>query len=181
MKQADLVIKEPKKPLLNRVLVALLYACLFTYTIYLFFYKNIWSHPKKWTILILLCALVLILFLSTFRSIASHSIHINSKKYKIQHQYHIGLFRYKEVWQDIVAPEYISVFHVGNQYQVNLWYDKRGILNLMALKNCNEAFDKGLFIAEKMNIDLLDARELGNHRWVDKKSTKEKGSIVYFK
>ncbi|GEM_PF-4497649 len=112
-------------------------------------------------------------------SIASHHIHLNFTELKIQHQYHVGVFRYKEVWQDIVNPKYISVFNENDYYMVNLWYDNLGILNLMLLEDANKAIENGLLIADKLDIDLLDARKRGYHKWVDKKTSKETGEIKY--
>lgn len=179
MSKSDLVIREPNKPLVNRVLVSLIYAGLLTYTLYLFAYKDIWHHPEKWKIILLLSILYVILFTSTFMSIASHSIHIKTQDLKIQHQYRVGVFKYKEVWQDLIDLEYISVFERGGHYLINMWYQKNNILNLMALNDSSKAIEKGLLIAEKLNIDLLDATEKGNHRWINKKATVEKGEIVY--
>ncbi|WP_299548229.1 hypothetical protein [Seonamhaeicola sp.] len=179
MSKADLIIRESSKPIINKIIVSLLYAGFFTYTIYLFMHKDIWNHPDRWTVIILLSILLIIIFSSTFMSIASHSIHIRIEDKKIQHQYRVGVFRYKEVWQNLVDPEYISVFKNGGYYLINLWYQKNGILNLMALKNYDKAIEKGLLISEKLNIDLLDARERGHHKWVNKKATKEAGKIVY--
>ncbi|WP_406685453.1 hypothetical protein N1F78_06980 [Seonamhaeicola sp. MEBiC1930] len=179
MIKPDLIIREPNKPLINRVLVSLIYATFFTYIVYLFQYKEILRHPEKSNILVFLIVLLLIIFLSTFMVIASHSIHISTIDKKIQHQYRVGVFRYREVWQDLNDLEYISVFRRDDNYLVNLWYEDNGILNLMVLKDDKQSIEKGLFIAEKLNIDLLDAREKGNHRWIDKKATKETGEIIY--
>lgn len=179
MFKIDLIIKEPTKPITNKVIVAFLYTCLFGYTIYLFAYQNFWDHPKRWTIVIYLVVLLLILFFSSFRAIAAHRINLNFKELRIQHQYNVGVFRYKEVWQDIVNPKYISVFNEADYYMVNLWYDKLGILNLMIEEDSEKAIKNGLLIADKLDIDLLDARKRGYHKWVDKKAYKETGELKF--
>lgn len=179
MHKSELVIKEPNKPFINKVIVSFLYTCLFGYTIYLFAYRDFWNHPEKWTVIIFLVILLFILFSSSFMSIASHSIHLNFKEQKIQHQYSVGIFKYKEVWQDIIEPEYISVFKKDNYYLVNLWYEKNAILNLMAIEDSGKAIENGLLIAEKLSIDLLDARKRGYHKWVDKKAFKTSGKVTY--
>ncbi|WP_147132321.1 hypothetical protein [Seonamhaeicola algicola] len=178
--KTDLIIEEPSKPLINRVVVSFIYALFFTYTFYLLKYKNILEHPEKHTILVLLVLLLLIIFFSSFMAIASHSIHISLQENKIQHQYRIGRFRYKEVWQVLKDIEYVSVYKNSGYYLVNLWYEKNGILNLMALKDYELSIEKGLFIAEKLNTDLLDAREKGYNKWINKAATKQQGKIVYF-
>ena len=139
MYKSELVIKEPNKPLINKVIVAFLYTCLFGYAIYLFEYKGAFNHPKKWTIIIYLTILIFILFSSSFMAIASHSVHLDFKNRKIQHRYRVGVFYYKEVWQDLIDLKYISVFKTGDYFQINMWYQKNEILNLMTLDNKDEA------------------------------------------
>ncbi|GAA4080330.1 hypothetical protein GCM10022389_28060 [Flavobacterium cheonanense] len=36
------------------------------------------------------------------------------------------------------------------------------------MKNINEAMSFGLLFSNKLNIDLLDATEKGNFKWIDK-------------
>jgi hypothetical protein len=112
-------------------------------------------------------------------SIASHSIHLNFKNNKIQHQFRVGLFNYKEVWQDLVDLKYISVFKTGSYFQINMWYQKNEILNLMTLDDSEKAMENGFLISEKLDIDLLDARKAGYHKWVNKQVYKETKKVIY--
>jgi hypothetical protein len=179
MYESELTIKEPSKPIIRKIVVALLYSSLFTYTFYLFISKDLWSHPEKWVVLILLTVLLFVLFLSTFLSIAAHSIHLNFHHKKIQHRYRVGLFNYKEVWQDLIDLKYISVFKNGDYYEINMWYEKNQILNLLAVEDYDNAIKHGYLIAEKLNIDLLDARKRGQHKWVNKLVYKTTGVVKY--
>jgi len=173
MHKSDLIIQEPKKPFINKVIVSFLYACLISYTLYLLLYKDILNHPQKWLITGYLISLGGILFVISFQYIASHHIHLDFEQRKIQHRYKAGLFYYKEVWQDLIDLEYISVFKTGDYYQINLWYQKNQILNLMTLKDYKESIKNGHLIADQLNIYLLDASVKGNHRWVNKSIFKE--------
>lgn len=112
-------------------------------------------------------------------AIASHSVHLNFENQKIQHRYRVGIFNYKEVWQNLVELEYISVFRTRDYYQVNMWYQKNKILNLMTIEDPDKAIENGYLIAERLNIDLLDARKRGYHKWVDKKAFKDSGKVSY--
>lgn len=163
MYNSDIIISEPTKPLLNRIIASFLYTCFLGCTLYLFIYKDLINHPEKWTILILLSILLFIVFTSTFLSIASHSIHLDFQNRKIQHQYRVGLFNYKEVWQDLTELKYISVFNQDGYFQINMWYKKNDRLNLMVLEDSDKALKNGLLIAEKLNIGLLDARQRDQH------------------
>lgn len=179
MLKSNLVIQEPTKPFITKLVVSLLYTCFFGYTIYLFAYRDFWNHPERWSIIIYLSILLCILFSSSFMAIASHSIHINFEHQKIQHRYRVGLFNYKEVWQNLEELEYIAVFRTGDYYQINMWYQKNNILNLMTLDDPKKAIENGYLIADKLNIDLLDARERGFHKWVNKNIYKNTGKVVY--
>ena len=179
MPKSNLIISEPTKPLINRIVVSLLYTFLFGYTLYLFIYKNLINDPDKWTVLILLSILLFVLFSSTFMLIASHSIHLDFQNRKIQHQYRVGLFNYKEVWQDLTELKYISVFNQDGYFQINMWYKKNDRLNLMVLEDSDKALKNGLLIAEKLNIGLLDARQRDQHKWVNKKVFKETDQVQY--
>jgi len=179
MFKSDLIIREPNKPFINKIIVAFLYASLFSYALYLYQYKNLLNHPKKGTIIIYLIVLLLILFFSSFMFIASHSVHLNFENNKIQHQFRVGVFNYKEVWQDLVDLKYISVFKTGDYFQINMWYQKNEILNLMTLENTEKAIENGFLISEKLNIDLLDARKPGHHKWINKQVYRDTGKIVY--
>jgi len=64
---------------------------------------------------------------------------------------------------------------------VNLWYKKNKILNLFFMENFDEVIEHAFVFADRLNIDLLDARIRGNHKWVDKKAYKATNEIVYIK
>lgn len=179
MFKSELVIREPDKPLINKIITALLYASLFSYVVYLYRYKNLLNHPERWTIVIYLIVLLLILFFSSFMAIASHNVHLNFENNKIQHQYRVGLFNYKEVWQDLIDLKYISVYKTGDYFQINMWYKKNEILNLMTLDNYEKAIENGFLISEKLRIDLLDASKPGHHKWVNKQTYKQTNKIIY--
>ena len=76
-------------------------------------------------------------------------------------------------WISILNPEYVSVFYKdqisgGTLHQVNLWYDENKWVNLFEMHNQEEAFSMGHEISELLNIDLLDATDIDNFRWVEK-------------
>lgn len=112
------------------------------------------------------------------------SIHIDIENSKFRPTYNIGPLKIGS-WQTIKNYEYVSVFHqptVGGDYifEVNLWYDNNKHFELYEEDNYKEAFLIGYELSEQLNIDLLDATEPNNFKWVDKdewKTKMAKGSI----
>ena len=98
-------------------------------------------------------------------------------------------------WQKLKNPEYISVFNTTeditwrvvtaettNSFPIidlNIFYEKNKKLTVYKTKNIKDAFDVASHIADALLIDLLDATEKGNFKWVDKDMYREKGDIVY--
>ena len=106
------------------------------------------------------------------------SIHIDTENSKFRPTYNIGPIKFGQ-WQQIENYEYVSVFHQplkggGYIFEVNLWYNKNKHFELYEEYNYKEAFLIGYELSEQLNIDLLDATEPNNFKWVDKNDWKTK-------
>lgn len=66
--------------------------------------------------------------------------------------------------------EYVSVFKNSQKeiFEVNLWYKGNKHYNVFNFEEFQSAFDFALLYSNKLNIDLLDATEKGNSKWIDK-------------
>ena len=111
--------------------------------------------------------------------LTTKAIHLNFSYLKIKHEMSIGPFTFRKRWKDLKELEYISVFKTENGYEVNLWHNKNEIINLFVFDNFDEVIKKAFFFAEKLKIDLLDARQKGYHKWIDKDKYRLTGEIVY--
>ncbi len=49
----------------------------------------------------------------------------------------------------------------------------------MTLDDSEKAMENGFLISEKLDIDLLDARKAGYHKWVNKQVYKETKKVIY--
>ncbi|WP_417859606.1 hypothetical protein [Winogradskyella sediminis] len=106
------------------------------------------------------------------------SIHIDIENSRFRPTYHIGPVKIGS-WQTIKNYQYVSVFHQptvdGNYvFEVNLWYDNNKHFELYEEDNYKEAFLIGFELSEQLNIDLLDATEPNNFKWVNKEEWKAK-------
>ncbi len=178
MYAVEFTIREPKKPWINLIIFALAFSGFFTFVLYLFLDKDFFSEASVSTAILLLWVFWFLISL-LIPIVARHHIQFNFSNLKIRHRYTIGSFAYNESWQDLKRLKYISVFHTSNGFEINMWYQKNKILNLAALEDGEEAMKKGLLFSEKLNIDLLDARKKGDHKWVDKVNFRKTGSVSY--
>jgi hypothetical protein len=84
-------------------------------------------------------------------------------------RFNVGPFS-KDVKSTVPQLEYVSVFYDQKEmYQVNLWYVRNKHYNMYVFEHKEDAFQFGEMVADKLNIDLLDATERGNNKWVEKK------------
>lgn len=179
MIKSEFIIRELKKPFINRIIFAIIFASFFTFILYLIFARFDFTNGDVIKISIYLFWLFGILLLMVVPLITRHYVHFNFSELKIKHSYEIGIFNYNEKWQNLEKLEYISVFQTVNGFEVRLWYKKNKIINLFILDDFNEVLEKAYFFADKLNIDLLDARKRGYHKWINKKVYKESGKIEY--
>ena len=56
----------------------------------------------------------------------------------------------------------------GYLFETNLWCEGNKYFQMFIFENSKEAFNFGKIVAEKLNIDLLDATEYGNNQWVER-------------
>ncbi len=175
MTEIEFTITEPKSPLLIRILVALF----MTTYIGLCYYFTVERYEGTRTVVYLIILGFFVFRYMVVPYITFRTNHLNFKEQKIRSDIEIGRFTIKGKWKNLKDLKYISVFKTDNGYEVNLWYKKRNILNLFALDDYDTVMKEAFFFSEKLNIDLLDARKRGYHRWVDKEVYRTTGNIVY--
>ncbi len=181
MIESEFIITEPETPWTNRIIFALIFSAFAVLLVYIFrgnIYETL-SGKNKRQVIIYLTILFGILVRYILPLISKHSVHINFSKLKIKRQYSLGIFNYAGKWHKLENLNYISVFHTENGYEVNLWYKKNKILHLFAMEDFNDVLKKGFQLSEKLNIDLLDARKRGHHKWVNKAEYRETGNVTY--
>lgn len=169
--------------------------------------RPIWQTPVAALLFTLAVALILIQVLNlnishksirnfarSFEGIASlisfgvgfsskKTIYVNLKKMLFKPTLEVGPLKFGR-WTQIVSPEYISVFlnHKTDGlivYEVNLWYNTNKHLELYERPDIIEALKIGFELSEELDIDLYDATDPHNSRWIDKKATKSAKEIVY--
>lgn len=93
---------------------------------------------------------------------------LNTETHQIVYQYTVGPFS-KIVKVKSTPFEYIAVFKKDDcLFETNLWCEGNKHFQMFIFENSKEAFNFGKIVAEKLNIDLLDATEYGNNQWVER-------------
>ncbi len=98
-------------------------------------------------------------------------------------------------WQKLQNPEYVSVFNTTEDITVraltaettntfpiivlNIFYERNKKITVYKTKQVKDAFEVASHIADALLIDLLDATEKGDYKWVDKNHLRTHGDIVY--
>lgn len=179
MIKTELIVLEKEIPLLNRIIFSIFTAGFLTFIIYALSKRSEFDFVNQAYIFTYSIFLVFIILIYLVPLIITKSIHINFTKLKLKHVYNVGMFKWQGKWRALNEPDYLSVFKTENGYEINLWYKKNKVLCLFALENFDDAIKKGLYFSDKLNVDLLDARKRGNHKWVNKSVYKETGEINY--
>jgi|LakMenE18May11ns_1017448.scaffolds.fasta_scaffold9952757_4 hypothetical protein len=153
-----------KRPLWSVIVGALLY----TSTIYVFYLVfHYWSI--RWIAVgNKLLFLGLLLFNSGTMFSTARTILFDSESKQIKVDYSVGVIRYYSY--QITDLQYISVFlnPSSKKYEINLWYKKNKHIKLSFFKEFKIAYDCGLKFSNLLDIDLLDATQKGDFKWVDK-------------
>jgi hypothetical protein len=83
-------------------------------------------------------------------------------------RFNVGVFS-KDVKSIVPKMEYVSVFlDEKDNFQVNLWYVGNKHYKMYVFEKKETAITFGNHVALKLNVDLLDATERGNNRWIEK-------------
>lgn len=130
------------------------------------------THPNLYTrdeyrnsIIIIEIAIFPLLFAFVFS--LNMKIQIDTKSKEIKEIYSLGDFSFK-LKSKIKNLEYISVFLNNEVYFLMMWYENNKHESLCGFNDFASAMEYAKEIANKLNIDLLDATEKGNFKWVDK-------------
>ena len=98
-------------------------------------------------------------------------------------------------WQPLPETEYVSVFSTTQStkiwassatanitdaiYMINIFHNTNQKIEVCNAYSKKEAFDIGSHVAFTLDIDLLDATENKNFKWMDRNLYIETGKIVY--
>lgn len=95
-------------------------------------------------------------------------IYININEQYLISSYRVGRIKY-DVKSKLPDLQYVSIFkNAKNEFEANLWYGKNNHYKMYVFEKFEEALDFGNIIAQKFNLDILDATVKGNFKWLEK-------------
>ncbi|WP_299120715.1 hypothetical protein [uncultured Winogradskyella sp.] len=176
MIEKEFTIKEPNISIRNSILIAFI---LTTYSAICYYFITT-NDDKNTTLVYLIILGFFVIKNMVLPNLTTKSIHLNFTHKKIKYETSVGPFGINKKWKNLKNLEYISVFKTENGYEVNLWHNKNEIINLFVYENYEDVVKEAFIIAEKLDIELLDARKRGYHQWIDKDIYKTTGEIEYY-
>ncbi len=162
----DAHISEGSRPMWQIIIAALFFTAALV-SLYLFYVTStIDTNHKKiiiyWEILGI--ATTLIGAGISFAVVKDYQFDFKNNQYKII--YRIGPIRVSE-WRKFQSLDYISVFKKSDsKYLVNLWYNKNKHFNFGMSNKSETALNIGSELSKKLKLDLLDATDPHNSKWV---------------
>lgn len=168
-KKKEVLISPGERHLLELLLASVFYAIfayLFFSSLYLLLIEK---NYKGFFISIyntILASGFLISMALSFSMVKDVLININDQ-YLIS-SYRVGGFKY-DVKSELPNLHYISIFkNSKKEFEANLWYGKNNKYKMYVFEKHEDALNFGNTIALKFNLDILDATEKGNFKWLEK-------------
>lgn len=168
-KKNEVLISPGERHILEILLASVFYAVL----VFLIF-NIIYYYTQNGSIAFVIQNLVKTISMSGFlimmglRFSMVKDILINVKDQYLISSYRVGRFKY-DVKSKLPNLEYVSIFkNAKDEFEANLWYGKNNHYQMYTFEAFEEALNFGKIIAEKFELDILDATEKGNFEWIDK-------------
>lgn len=172
--EKEIVVSEGQRPIWQTIIAALLYTLSFglLFMFAKFIYNN-YQTPKNIKGAFGFLKLSIFSFMGALKLSVVKTLFIDFEKEKLKTEYRVGIFSVK-YFSEIPKLEYVSVFrhyiesNESTVFEVNLWYKGNKHFNVSNFEEFQPAMNFGLMFSNKLNIDLLDATEKGNSKWVEK-------------
>ena len=165
----ELLVSQPENPLWKIILSGLFYA-FGVYGIINILLMQAYSDLSQEERIIFNKNVILLmigLFMGVYFSVRL-TILIDLKTNKLVSKYFLGFFSVKTTTK-IPKLEYVGVFKNSEEvFMINLWYKENKHFNMCYTEEKEPAMKFAQMVSEKLNIDILDATEKGNSKWIDK-------------
>ncbi len=171
MEQKEILISQGNRPFWQIILAALFFTGMLINLYFFFNTFNIYESTKKVRGSISYLEIAIFLFGGgiSFSIVRDYHFNFKEKKYKIL--FCVGPVKIGS-WKKFKNLEYISVYrNKKNFFEINLWYDRNRHFNLAIQNKADIALIIGKELAKKLKIELYDATDPHNPKWVDNLKT----------
>lgn len=177
MENESVIISEGERPLWQIIIAAIFF------TLSVFFLSYIFKNGIKSEVglanSVRSIFLSLITFLMGLRFSTKNTMFFDLDNKRFKDQYSVGPFK-RGKWKLLPKLEYVSVFKNGREiFEINIWHRKNKKytnkhFNIYNYHDQEDALESGYYIANQLNIKLLDATEKGNFKYLNMTKLKEK-------
>lgn len=155
-KEQNVYISQGVRPIWHLIIAAACFTAVFFF-VYLLF--------KGFNPNLIVFAIILFTYGIRFSMVVNYLFDIQNKRYKIERT--IGFLKISK-WKDFRNLKYISVFKKREDlFEINLWYNKNKHFTIVVYSDGKAAIEAGNIIAKKLKIDLVDASDPHNSKWID--------------
>ena len=178
MKKKLILISEGERPIWQ-IIVASLFYTVGIGSLLLFFYRAELAATTA-TIENILYAIEssFYFFVLGFGFSVVKNVLFNLEENTYKDEYAVGPIRFGK-WRTLPKIIYVSVFKQplvdgSFRFEVNLWYKKNKHFNIYINNNYETTLEMGFYIANKLNVKLLDATIPNNYKYLDLDELKER-------
>ena len=167
IRNVDARIFQPKRPFWQLFTAGIFYTAAIFSVVIFYTTLEINSEAKQLFMIpqIFEITWIFILVALSFSVLRDYHFDFRNKQYK--EIYKLGPFKYGK-WKQFRSIDYISVYRKRRKkIIVNLWYNDNKRINLAEYNNFKDAMFHGERVARTLKIDLLDARDPHNTKWVE--------------
>ncbi|MEX0275368.1 MAG: hypothetical protein AB3N16_13415 [Flavobacteriaceae bacterium] len=99
------------------------------------------------------------------------NLHFDLTHKKLKKEYSLGPIKWG-VWRSLPKIEYISIFKQLKKngkyvYEVNFWHGGNKHFNVYESLDKRACLEMGKIMAQRLHLDILDATEANNYKWLD--------------
>lgn len=166
-RQVDVHITQGTRPVWKTLLSILL--LLFSLILFFRFFNSlsIKIEDKRVDFDLIALAFSTIVFYVAFFLAVVRDYQFDFKNDQFKLIYRVGPLKYG-VWEKLESLDYISVYQIkAGTFQVNLWYNTNRQVNFKTYDNFDMALKVGKVLARKLFINVLDASDPHNKKWIE--------------
>lgn len=166
----EIIISDGERPFWQTIVAAFFYTItlvLIGFFLFLIIKTSLYSqeHSKDLSSIVYL---IVFFFMGGLNFSLVTSIFFDLEKEKMKVQYCVGFFKVNR-FSEIPELNYVSIFFkTENSFLINLWYKGNKHFEIAEFAEFDSALEFGKTFSDKLKLDLLDATEKGNSKWIEK-------------
>lgn len=171
---SDIIISERERPVWQSIVAVVCYVLMFLFLGLMVFgvYQYEGKRSFKAFTSSFNCAVFMFVLGIRFSVVTSICFDMKERRYK--KEFRVGPVRVGK-WEQLPDIEYVSVFRQavtlpgeddGHVFNVNVWYGHNQHFTIYTKPESKPAYDMALYIASRLQIELLDATDPRNKIWI---------------